>query len=55
MLSPSAGLLLNPMETSVWDGVQPLGAPVQFSATNTFCVVPGTSVMPSFEANTYTE
>jgi hypothetical protein len=54
MLSPSAGFALNPMDTRDVEGAQPAGAPVHVSRTNTFCVVPGVSVMPSAEASTNT-
>ena len=54
MLSPSAGLLLNPSDSSDVDGVQPAGAPAQVSRTKTFWVVPTVSVMPSVEASTKT-
>lgn len=54
ILAPSEGLLLNPIDTSVSEGVQPDGAPRQVSRTKTFCVLPGISLTPSVEARTCT-
>jgi hypothetical protein len=54
MLSPLAGVLLIPADTSVVEGVQVPPAPVQVSFTKIFCVDPGTSVTPSVEASTNT-
>ena len=54
ILSPSARLLLKPMDASVTEGAHPEGAPVQVSRTNIFFGVPGTSFMPSVEASTST-
>jgi hypothetical protein len=53
-LSPSARLLLKPMEVSVTEGAHTEGAPVHVSRTNMFFGVPGTSFMPSVEASTST-
>jgi hypothetical protein len=55
MLSLSAGLLLNPIDARVTEGVQPDGALAQVSRTKIFCAVPGISVLPSCEASTKTE
>jgi hypothetical protein len=54
MLSPSAGLLFNPMDASATEGAQPVGAPVHVSCTNMFSGVPEISVTPSAEASTIT-
>jgi len=46
---------LNPMDSIVVEGVQPVGTPVHVSRTKMFRVVPGFSVTPSVEASTNTE